>query len=1163
MIFQFPDLETFRLAVTSAQVPAEVSAAPAEVAFDPEGRPSVRSAVGIPPKPMQNALRKMGVKQAKQHYSETILTVDCWPQILPVAKAGMIPEITSTTPVLFEMPVAEMAAVVTEMLRLGNDRQSFRTVAPANGQGERVLLKVIGPPYYTLLRAIDKSTQQGEHIVAYIEKAPRVWVEIGHDHPLAAKVKPAEQQILLLRPERDWTVVEDGPFQDVYEVLHFQLPVAPVEWQESQLKGKLTVPLRLAGGNAADAAELWVLTDEAVDQLDAFVRDADERLLSRLSFAVANENGQTTIILKTRPSRLDPPVLPLAKALAFKPYWKLPNLFLPVGKRLMPTLRRDAVRKLLANDPDQVVWLVPTADGKFAPEVLPDDAFRPLEDWIDYVIDHEHESLQAWVQNTRFDFDSFICPDDSPDKPKRPPSEKKRSKKAEKDDESSNDAANPPPIPRGDKRKADADETDFGVPLEVIAPNEVKVKLRELEKQFLAAEGALDSPDRQALWPELAKYNALDGRELEAAICWTNAFWELPDVPAEWSLAWLKSEDRNARKAPTIEAFDAAFAERDQSPHAVRTLTARVIHACQQSPPPDAFLKRLPKIREYLERHETMLGVRAAWLAWWHLARIGGQADVLALARVRDRLLQRLLGEGLNKERDLPYFLRTAGEQNNDRMRMIRDRAMKVHKLVEKWHARDLKGERSPLEINARQINRPYVDLMFGFGMAKLGEVTAARELLASAKSQLLSPAPESRLPDPARQFLFDAFAWRVENAIQGKPHSGPLPTHLNDRLARLDELRGKSIIGPRYIVDRLRHISWVLEPQERLDPYASKNRNASSVVLNAFATIRDEFEPNQVKAAIGRCLRENLSAGDRLHGLNYALQFAPRAGQEFTIGLVKTIPNEISRSLSLTGGKQPHPEYFDRQCKILEKAVVLAAHYDFPDLLHLLFECFVSVLSSRDDSYQFLMVSSVAQQCVRSLRKCGMKTEIEYFLGETTKLLLRGQSLDKVKADSGTRWPEAITLMLSIAEGWLALGDHAQALPYIDEARSVILDERNYRLVKVRGVSLANAANSSYQALTKLICGYIATVVHGPAEEAFARIEEVFSKIGCLPNSSTSATYYSGLHLQIVDTLVRSLISDNITLGDQARRWLDDDEFLVRRRIHGDMKKLLSQSGL
>lgn len=1144
MIFQFPDLETFRLAVTSAQVPPEVSAAPAEVAFGADGRPSVRAVSGIPPKPMQNALKKLGVRQGKEHYSEAVLTVECWPQVLPVSKVGVPPEVTSNTPVLFEMPVEDMPAVVTEMLRLGNDRQSFRTLAPANGKGERVFLKVIGPPYYTLLRAIDKTTQAGATVAAYVEKGPRVWVELGYDHPLAAKIQPAPGQVYLLRPEREWTAVEDGPFQDVYDALDFKLPAASVEWQESHLKGKLAVPLRLVAGNAADVPELWVLTEEAVDQLDALVRDADERLMARLAFAVAREpNGKATIVLRTRPSKLSPPVLPLAKAHGFKPYWKLPNLFLPVGKRLMPTLRRDAVRRLLADDPAQVVWLMPDADGKFTPEVLPDEAFRPLEDWVDYVIDHEHEPLQSWVQTTRFDFESFVCRDDEPAKPKGPPDKGRKTKKGDRDDEPDAGLDLPPAAPRGGKKKtaAAAEEADFAAPVEVAPPNELKVKLRVLEEQFRAIDGPLDAPDRVALWPQLARLNAALKDTAEAAICWTNAFWELPEIPADGSWAWLRSEDSDARRGPTAEEWDAALANRLPSPNEVRALAARVVHACRQEPVPESFLNRLPRVREHLERHEGMLGVRAVWLAWWHVARVGAQADVLALARVRDRLLQRLLAEGLNKERDLPYFLRTAGEQNSERMRLVRERALRVHRFVEKWHAgEDVK------------VNKPYVDLMFAFGLAKLGEATAARDLMRNAGEELLKrPGPKDR-PDPAHEFLFKAFQFRIENALQGKPHAGPLPPDLMARLETIDADRNNQA-SKRYVVDRMRQQSWILEPQEKLDPYApwKKHGNDLQKVLADLANIKD---PPRLEAEIKKLVKAHQSSPDsRLHVFAEAVPLAPRVGEEFAVALVQQVPAVLDAANRVTGTPDYVGTLREKQTQLLERSLFLAAHYDRTELVQTLFGRFLDFVRARGGTEMYDAINKVARECLRSLRKLGLKTEIERFLTRMTDLVVQGKSLPALQATAGAAWPDVLRSLLHLAEGYLFFGSFAQARPFLDAAQTTILE--NGKAGKDKGLKP--------QQLADLVRTYITALGQGPVDEALNRIEHLFKHLEKMPNTYTTATHFSRLHLNIVEEVVRSLVSDNMALGDQAKRWLDDDEYLVRRRIHGDMRKLLASHGL
>ena len=60
-------------------------------------------------------------------------------------------------------------------------------------------------------RFVMQAKEKGATVTAYVEKAPRVWVELGYDHPMAAQIKPAERQVLLLRPEREWTAVEDGP----------------------------------------------------------------------------------------------------------------------------------------------------------------------------------------------------------------------------------------------------------------------------------------------------------------------------------------------------------------------------------------------------------------------------------------------------------------------------------------------------------------------------------------------------------------------------------------------------------------------------------------------------------------------------------------------------------------------------------------------------------------------------------------------------------------------------------------------------------------------------------------------------------------------------------------------------------------------------------------
>src|SRR5262249_39907647 len=260
-----------------------------------------------------------------------------------------------------------------------------------------------------------------------------------------------------------------------------------------------------------------------------------------LSFAVAEKGGQTIIVLRVRPSKHAAPVLVLPGAVAFRSFLKLPNLFLPIGSRLHPPLRRDAVRKLLADDPAQITWLYPEEDRGFTPETLPDTAFRPLPDWIDYVLDHDRAALQAWVEATQFEFEAFICNEDDPSKPRKPPgSSREKSSRQRRDDQLDlSSLQNVSPTKGKAREEREAGEEFAAAPK--LEPNKVQQLLRALEDRFLRLEGPLDSPERQAFWPELAELNMALGTSDDAGLCWTNTLWHT-EAPGGLAWKWFASE---------------------------------------------------------------------------------------------------------------------------------------------------------------------------------------------------------------------------------------------------------------------------------------------------------------------------------------------------------------------------------------------------------------------------------------------------------------------------------------------------------------------------------------------------------------------------------------------------------------------------------------------
>ena len=1157
MILLFPNLDTLRLALSSSVVPADVTLAPAAVTFDEQGKIYLESGASLTRTVTKN-LDRIGVKGSKRHASDKPEKLTCWPQALPVAREAETPTISNQAPVLFELSDADdLPTLATEMLRLGNDRQGFRWFsAPSESESKRVLLRVIGPPYYTLLRALDRSAAGTRGTVrAYVERAPRVWVEIGHTHPVAAQIRVAEGQLLLIRAPREWIYLDETPFQDIYEIIQFALPASPVEWTEAKAPKKIAVPLRLSAGNAADVPELWVLRDRAVEQLDLLVRDSDDRLTQRLMFAVARDpKGTPTVILRTRPSKLAPPHLALENAQAYKPFWKLPNLFVPVGRRLHPTLRRDAVRKLLAGDPDQIVWLFPDGGAGFTPESVPDGAFRPLEDWVDYVIEAEQKPLLAWIEATRFDFDHFICKDTGGPKTK-PDRGEKEPTDSEDDDRGARTAMQQPKVTGRGKTAKPTASTEFLAPAEEVKkPSEWKLRRAELERRFHEIEGGLDEPERQALWPQLAVASAGIPEEAEAAISWLNAMWNVEPIPLAWLEKWVRGELPQMGSTIRADEFDKLLGAGSVGQKEARTLVAAFLWLAAQNPVPAWLNSRLPAVQAYMEKNEGALPVRAVWLAGHRLAQLAG-SDVLGLARVRDRTLNRLLTEGLSPEKDLPSFLRYAGHKDSERMRIVRERALDLHAAVRKWS-----------QLHPQ--NLPYIDLLFAFALAKLQETTAAKKLVEDARRVMEVPIPNARnQQDESRvtaavvsNYLFKAFKSRVDQILSGKPHAGPLSPELVAELEAIHTHSAAQQNNPQkmlafYSISRMKEQSHILEPHEKLDPYSEWTKTQDPL-KKELAELHSIFDPARLAEKVRKLLRNPMSGKSaqevQFLALHEAIPLGPRVGESFTVELLQLVP-----AILVSWPPRNTPETQDtvkKQGELLQRSLAQAGNYDRRDIVKALLDEFSTLIHGKKDEERFKLISAVGGHSLRVLKKLGMRDEIDRFYTNLHREILRGATTIELKKRYASRpevWSGVLQTALNLSGGWLSFGLDDRAEPILIEARSELL-----------GTQVAKLGARDYTLVAR---AYVTALGQGPSESGIARITELFRRMDekAIKDTYTTSLYFSRLHLNLVEDVIRAVVSDDFALGPGGRKWLDDDEYLVRRRIHADMKRERDRSGL
>jgi hypothetical protein len=554
--------------------------------------------------------------------------------------------------------------------------------------------------------------------------------------------------------------------------------------------------------------------------------------------------------------------------------------------------------------------------------------------------------------------------------------------------------------------------------------------------------------------------------------------------------------------------------------------------------PPSGFPGALRRILVFLDQRFDDLPVRAAWLARLAATHLC-DGDVLGLARWRDRVLSRLSERGPGLDLDEPSFLRFHGTASADRFQIAREWLTRVREPALAWVNRHGgRGKlRSPGLDSETEATSVYAQFMLAWGLGCLGERTRSREWAAQARQRL--PRFAGPGVDPAgHAVISELFLHRIKDAQEGRPPKPALPHELRARIEDLPYLA-------RYSLDRLREHSRILEPLDRVSAYHGLQLRTfwgTDQLGERLFLLAERADPANVEdeaEALLRLCTEKSGTATVPRIVLTLLEVAPWFDPHLFLRVLDHVPTAIDwMEAWLAGGPWTDAERAHHlvryQSQIIEAACWTAAAHPpglvAPAIGQLIHRLIDGGLEMRRP---FLAAAAPVFRCLRRLR-----------LTDEAEALI--EFLDPGRLGSAESQPPRLRLGIGI--GWFIAGNEDVGTRILNEARE----------------SLFLKKDADDRERTELAIAYAEALGFTPARVAHGRLEEMFQRPLFLVEVMGSTNRYFTLKpLQLIDTIVRSVVTDEFTLGPAVRGWLDDDEYLIRGRIHRDMAAMLRDQGM
>ncbi len=848
-----------------------------------------------------------------------------------------------------------------------------------------------------------------------------------------------------------------------------------------------------------DAAEtLWAF-DGPPPQLTDLLRTTDERVLSRFSFAVVESRGVRRVW--ARPvGRGKVPVLP-EPFRGFVPHPLLSGVFLPVDRILAPTPRPDRLAELLNVNPGRWVC-VEAVGGSLVVHRVPPAAFRPLSDLLEYTAP-ARRPLPVWrLGDSRLSLPEVKLADAV-----EPPVPLAHAAVP---------VAPPVPVPASASwltRLADK-LLGSGRPerpkkvakaerrsSRVIAPAVRNTPDRDAHRRQLE-QAVIDHPTATA-WAELAAATADAARPADAALCWVNALWDRDPPSPDWVAEWVRAE-RRGKPGPRLAAALAAEIGFSSDPHA------------------DAV--RMTELVKMIDAREDELPIRAVWLARLAAARaVGG--DPLALARGRDRLLARLAADGPSLDLDAPAFLRFHGSVDGDPFGDARKWLMHAREPMHKWLHKLSSGVRlgwAGLDPDPRP-TAAYADLMLAWGLSRLGERMKADELAAHAERVLATVGGHG--VDPAvHAALVARFKARIRDAQHGR---GPLsreatppgpPTVVTESPVHVDDPDGS------YVIAKLADRSRVLSPHASGNPYGGDDLApllGTDALGHRLHRLARHPSPDGVAALLADTAADPTAATLPrvvLVAAELPVTYPHRVAERLMLllpGAVALLPEAVRLAFDPHADPRAYARRFTS--RLLLAACRLATRYDLNGGFGAFTRWLLDAAASGD-----VVVKAAAGEHLADL------------FGTLRKL-----GLTDLAGELAGAWADRPI-------GWFVMGREDRGWELLNDAR-----ERLF----VTGIA-------DDRDRTTAAFEYVAALTHAPPRLALGRLAEVFQLLDRVVTAGATARYFALTPLELIDRAVTAVVTDEFNLGPAVRRWLDDDEFVIRRRIARDLDAALSRDG-